>query len=148
MYGVFRSNGGSEKTVAALRNRLYISGILRVIPERLPQFPDRDSKPAVKIAKSISVPDAILDLLPSHNLSSIFQKNDQQTEGLLLNPYSPAISQEFPGSWVCFKRAKLIRIPNRRFHNITSKGERSRVYHCPFLFTASSYVPCSQRVAS
>jgi hypothetical protein len=82
--GVGGSTRGSEETVSPLGNGLNVPRILGIIPQGLPQFANRDAKAAVKVDKRVSLPDAILDLLPADYTPRIFQKYDQQAEGLLL----------------------------------------------------------------
>ena len=57
-----------------------------------------DAKAAVKVDKRVSLPDAILDLLPGDYLAGIFQKNNQQTERLLLQLDPAPVFQKFAGS--------------------------------------------------
>ena len=75
---------GSEETVSPLGNGLNITRIFSIIPEGFAQFAHSDPKAAVKVDESLSLPDAILNLLPADYVPRIFQKNDQQTERLLL----------------------------------------------------------------
>jgi hypothetical protein len=91
IYGIRSLNGWNEETVASLGNRLDVSGILGVIPQRLPHFANRNSQTAIKIDKGVALPDSALDFLTSDNPSGIFQKDHEQTKRLLLQFYAFAL---------------------------------------------------------
>src|SRR5271170_4235487 len=146
--GVFPINDRSEQSISSLGNRLNVVRIFSVVAKSLPQFANRHSKAAVKVAKRISLPDTTLDILPRNHLPGILKKNYEQPERLLLDPHALTSLKELARSRVGFEEAKFVRGPNRRFHsaNLNNRGPQRLSRFSPVY--ASPDFSCCQRVAS
>ena len=84
-----------KKPIPSFGDCFNIGGAIGVIAQRFSQLAHRDSKAAVEIDIRVVRPDAIPKFLPRHYLARIFQKDHEQTKGLVLQPYPFAILQEF-----------------------------------------------------
>ena len=116
--GAGGSRSGSYEAISTLGNGLNVPGILSVVPKSFTQFANCHAKAAVKVDKGVSLPDVILDLLPGNYMARIFQKNDQQTERLLLYLDPPSVLQEFTGCRIYFEGSELVSRADRRFHGV------------------------------
>ena len=106
-----------------VRNGPNVARILSVVPEGIPQFANSNPKAAVKIDKSVSLPDAALDLLPGDYLSGVFQKDDEQTKRLLLYFDPSTLLKEFARCRIYFERAELVSSLSGRLHSSTPQAE-------------------------
>jgi hypothetical protein len=82
-----------------------------IVAQRFSQLAHRDPQAAIELDESIPFPNAALNLRPCDDFACIFQKNDQQSEWLILDSYSLAEPQEFAGSSVRYEGAESISSP-------------------------------------
>jgi hypothetical protein len=96
----------SDEPVAAPRHRLYVSRFVRRFPERLPQLLDGGVDAVVKLDDGVVWPELLSDFFAQNDFARIFQKHEQDLEGLLVKPDLQAMLAEFRGSNVHLDRPK------------------------------------------
>ena len=122
--GDFRIALRSEEAISALGNGLDVTGMLGIIAKRLPQFANGYSEAAVEVDKRIVAPDAMAQVVAGDHLSSIFQKNDQKPEGLLLQLHPVPVFQEFARDGIHLERSEPKESTERRVH-VSPRSRRS-----------------------
>jgi hypothetical protein len=73
-----------EPTIASSRQSLDISGVVRIIAERLPELGDRDSETIVEVLNRGSRPYPFANLLPGDYFAGVLQKHQENAERLVL----------------------------------------------------------------
>ncbi len=106
----------SEKAVTTFGNRFDVAGILGVVPERLPQFANRNPETAVEVDEGVVPPDAVAQIVAGDDLPCIFQERDQEPEWLLLQLYPVPVFQELAGGGIHLEGAEPKERTERRLH--------------------------------
>src|SRR6185436_5536221 len=96
----------SDEPVAAPRHRLYVARFIRRFPECLPQLLDGGVDAVVELDDGVVGPELLSNLFAQHYLAGIFQKHEQDLEGLLVKPDLQAMLAELRGSNVQLNRPK------------------------------------------
>src|SRR4051812_27702361 len=104
--GEMRVDGRNE-TVAVSRHRLHKSGVLRVIPQRVPHSAHRAVDRVVEIDKGINAPELLLDLFTGNHFTGTFNQEGQNLQRLVLQLDTDTALSQFPGPQIQFKHSEL-----------------------------------------
>ena len=88
-----------EKPVSPSSDGLDEAGALRGIAQRVPELADRLVEAVIEV-DGRPRPQQAVQLLPRDQLPRPLEQDDQEPEGLLLQPKAPALLQELPGSGI------------------------------------------------
>src|ERR1700745_1675548 len=108
MSGIYLAHLRNEEAISTLGNGLDVARVLGIIAQRLPQFANGDTEAAVEVDKRILAPDAMASIVAGAHLSSVFKKNTQKPEGLLLQLHPIPVFQEFARDRIHLERAEPI----------------------------------------
>ena len=77
-----------------LWNGLDVSGIIGVVDQRFSELANRHPEAAVEVNKRIARPEASSKFLATDDSSGSFEKHEEESIGLLLQPYGSPVLQK------------------------------------------------------
>src|SRR6516165_6711007 len=116
----------AKKAIAVFRDGFDVSRVLRIIGERLPEFPDGSIQAGFEINEGIVRPELFLEFLAADNFAGAGSQRSQQQHRLLLEANFPSVFAEFARSKVGQKGAELEPVRGGRLGHRGTDGPLTR----------------------
>jgi len=88
---------GCDEAIAAARNGLEVAGIFRVVCQHFADLLYAEINAPLEVHKGVVAPEAASNLLPGHDLSGPFRKQEEDTERLWMDLQREPGFAQFPG---------------------------------------------------